>query len=101
MVSPVVSASGARRARSHAGGGWRDLAACIDSEAVFFPERGQSAEPAKAVCRGCPVAAECLEFALVTGEQHGIWGGKSERQRRVLRRQRGIAVASEDGGNDV
>lgn len=95
---PVAApTTGARRARAHTGDGWRDRAACIDSDAVFFPERGQSAGPAKAVCRGCPVAADCLEYALVRGEQHGIWGGTSERQRRVLRRERGLSIASEDG----
>lgn len=55
---------------------------------LMFPERGASAREAKAVCNGCVVRAECLEFALVNGEKYGIWGGKSERERRRMRRDR-------------
>jgi WhiB family redox-sensing transcriptional regulator len=68
---------------------WRDLGACqgmpID---LFFPERGDSTEEAKEVCRGCVVRAQCLEYALENSERFGIWGGTSERQRRRMRRAR-------------
>lgn len=65
---------------------WRDQAACIGMpESMFFIERGQSDKPAKAVCAGCPVIERCLQFALDNGEQHGVWGGTSERQRRRMR----------------
>jgi WhiB family redox-sensing transcriptional regulator len=40
---------------------------------------------AMAICGTCPVQQPCLEHALRTNEQHGIWGGKSERARRRLR----------------
>lgn len=70
---------------------WSD-AACrgLDAE-LFYPGRGESTRPAKSVCRDCPVKAECLEFALVNHEGHGIWGGVSERERRRLRRVRRAA----------
>lgn len=55
-----------------------------DPEA-FFPEKGQPTRPAKAVCGRCPVAAECLEYALTHDERFGVWGGLSERERRRLR----------------
>jgi WhiB family redox-sensing transcriptional regulator len=45
---------------------------------------------AKEVCRGCVVSNECLEYAIENGERFGIWGGKSERERRRLRRARAI-----------
>jgi WhiB family redox-sensing transcriptional regulator len=62
---------------------------------LFYPERGESTKQAKAVCRGCEVREDCLEYALVNGEKFGIWGGLSERERRRLRRQRKlIAVAA-------
>lgn len=66
---------------------WFAQAACrgLDPD-LFFPERGESVRQAKAVCASCPVAAECLATALNNGEKHGIWGGLSEKQRRVLRR---------------
>ncbi|MFP5322758.1 MAG: WhiB family transcriptional regulator [Acidimicrobiia bacterium] len=60
---------------------------------LFFPDRGESLEPAKAVCAECVVRDECLEFALAAGERFGVWGGTSERERRRIRRQRRIAAA--------
>ncbi len=54
----------------------------------FFPQRGEDARPAKAVCAACPVRTDCLDQALSTGEKHGIWGGLSERERRRIRGQR-------------
>ncbi len=52
---------------------------------MFFPGRGESAEPARQICATCPVRQPCLEFALSHGIVHGIWGGLSERDRRALR----------------
>jgi len=60
---------------------------------VFFPDRGESLEPAKQVCAGCVVRDECLEHALRNGERFGVWGGTSERERRRIRRQRRTAAA--------
>lgn len=73
--------------------GWRDRAACRDLDTeLFFPigttgPALDQAEQAKAVCAGCPVRAECLAWALDSG-QDGIWGGLTEDQRRTLRRGR-------------
>jgi hypothetical protein len=36
------------------------------------------------VCAGCEVRAECLQDALDNNELFGVWGGLSERERRVL-----------------
>lgn len=69
---------------------WDDEAGCqgIDPE-VFFPERpSDRALEAKAICRGCPVRTQCLEFALATRLDHGVWGGMTEVERRSLRRSR-------------
>jgi WhiB family redox-sensing transcriptional regulator len=60
---------------------------------VFFPDRGESLEPAKRVCAECVVRDECLEHALAHGERFGVWGGTSERERRRIRRQRRTAAA--------
>jgi WhiB family redox-sensing transcriptional regulator len=43
---------------------------------------------AKAICAGCPVREECLEYAMRWDQLCGVWGGLSERERRQLRRQR-------------
>lgn len=71
---------------------WVDSANCIGVDPdLFFPERGASTKESKEVCRGCIVREDCLEFALVSGEKFGIWGGLSERERRRIRRQRSQA----------
>jgi WhiB family redox-sensing transcriptional regulator len=52
---------------------------------MFYPARGEDQEPAVAVCRACPVRADCLEYALAGVEMFGVWGGTSERARRRMR----------------
>ena len=73
--------------------GWRSQALCRDTDPeLFFPIGTTGAallqiEQARAVCRQCPVQADCLDFALATNQDSGIWGGTSEEERRVLRRE--------------
>lgn len=73
---------------------WRADAACRSTDPdLFFPigstglAVGHIAS-AKAVCATCPVQAPCLEFALETNQDSGVWGGTSEDERRALRRKR-------------
>ncbi len=70
---------------------WQKRANCmgVDPE-LFYPERGASTKEAKSVCKGCVVRDECLEYAIITGEKFGIWGGMSERERRRIRRARSL-----------
>lgn len=71
---------------------WMAQANCTDLDTrLFFPGQGESSREAKAVCEGCIVRAECLEYALVNREIFGVWGGKSERQRRRIRGERAHA----------
>ncbi|MFI1530841.1 WhiB family transcriptional regulator [Streptomyces griseus] len=44
-------------------------------------------EEAKAVCRRCPVMDKCLDWALESGQDSGVWGGLSEDERRSLKRR--------------
>tara|TARA_R100000278_G_C5361113_1_gene125411 strand:+ start:260 stop:565 length:306 start_codon:yes stop_codon:yes gene_type:complete len=72
---------------------WKNKGACVGVEQdIFFPERGSSTRLAKAVCRRCEVQEECLEYAVNNGEKFGIWGGLSERERRAIRKKRGIVL---------
>ncbi len=77
--------------------GWQWRAACRgDDTALFFaPNRPEEKEErlvrerrAKAICAGCVVRVECLEYALRIREPHGIWGGLNEQERRLLIRER-------------
>ena len=72
---------------------WQLRAACRGPQAYLFfppsqPERKDEREiresRAKAICMSCNVRGDCLAFALETREQHGIWGGKNEVERRAM-----------------
>lgn len=66
---------------------WHADAACRQHPEVnYFPTLGENTAPAKQVCAGCPVRAECLAEALQDSHTVGVWGGTSERERRRLRR---------------
>ena len=69
------------------------LCAEIDPD-LFMPEKGakgrEDTRAAIAVCRQCPVSAQCLEYALTNGIAYGIWGAHSAQDRDRLR-ERGAA----------
>jgi WhiB family redox-sensing transcriptional regulator len=73
---------------------WVHRARCRDEDPeLFFPigSTGPAAtqvDAAKAVCARCEVVTECLEWALATGQDAGVWGGMAEEERRALRRAR-------------
>jgi WhiB family redox-sensing transcriptional regulator len=73
---------------------WRDHALCSDTDPeLFFPvgttgHALSSIEHAKRVCQECTVSSSCLDFALETNQDSGIWGGLSEEERRAIRRHR-------------
>lgn len=59
--------------------------------AVFFPSDGLGVQEAQRICADCPVSDACLEYALAHRIDHGVWGGRSERERRrILRRRRSV-----------
>jgi WhiB family redox-sensing transcriptional regulator len=73
---------------------WRHLAACRELDTnLFFPVGSKASTviddiaKAKAVCADCPVRLPCLQFALVSNQEYGVWGGYDEEERRGLRRQ--------------
>lgn len=72
---------------------WRARARCLgENPELFFPVGTtgpaipQTTE-AKQVCGGCGVRTTCLQWALDTGQDFGVWGGLSEDERRSLRRR--------------
>jgi WhiB family redox-sensing transcriptional regulator len=72
---------------------WVHRGACVGSEPELFFPIGSSGpalrqvEDAKQVCRQCAVADACLQWALQTGQDAGVWGGMSEDERRALKRR--------------
>ena len=78
-------------------GVWRNTASCRDTDpTLFFPvgTTGTALDQiaaAKAVCSDCNVMDLCLEFALTTNQDSGVWGATSEEERRQIRRERNAA----------
>lgn len=72
---------------------WQDRALCTQvGGQMFFPGKGdaQTTRDAKKLCRGCEVIGECLDYAIEHRERFGVWGGRSERERRKLMRANGV-----------
>ena len=74
---------------------WRQRAACreVSDPEVFFPigttgPALEQIEQAKRICRQCGVRKECLDWALETHQDIGVWGGLSEEERKALQRRR-------------
>jgi len=72
---------------------WMEHGACVGKpQAWWFPGRGENTNRSKNICAACPVLDQCREYALSTGQQHGIWGGLSERERHRIRAVRNRAA---------
>ncbi len=72
---------------------WRGDAECRGPNGSWFyppsrperrEERARRETKAKMICAMCAVSRQCLDFALETREQHGVWGGLTELERRAL-----------------
>ena len=72
---------------------WQDLGACRDSDpSLFFPigTTGPAVEQiaeATAICSTCVVQEACLQYALESNQESGVWGGYAEDDRRRLRKK--------------
>jgi|SRR5215813_10829152 len=83
---------------------WESRAACLHSDPdLFFPiapsgPAVRQIAQAKAICARCPVRGECLQFALTTHQVHGVWGGTSEEERRLLRSRGPDRMPAQVGG---
>lgn len=86
-LSPILTAAKIAKLRMRtAMNSWRDSALCAQTDpALFFPEKGSPVAEAVKICQKCEVRVECLDFAIATKQRFGVWGGKTERERRVIR----------------
>ena len=66
------------------------LCAQVDGE-LWFPDKGGDVTPAKKICFQCIHKTECAEWGI-KHELHGIWGGLSGRDRRLIRRKKNISL---------
>jgi WhiB family redox-sensing transcriptional regulator len=74
-------------------GDWHAAGACHGADPeIFFPVSGKGLsrpqiDRARGICAGCQVRGECLDYAMTSGEMHGIWGGTTPEDRTRARRQ--------------
>jgi WhiB family redox-sensing transcriptional regulator len=72
---------------------WRHDALCREEDPELFFPIGNTGpallqiDEAKQVCQRCPVTASCLQWALESGQDAGVWGGLSEDERRAVKRR--------------
>ena len=73
---------------------WRHKAACREEEPELFFPIGNTGpalmqiDEAKRVCQRCDMTEVCLNWAIETGQDAGVWGGLNEDERRSLKRKR-------------
>jgi WhiB family transcriptional regulator, redox-sensing transcriptional regulator len=69
---------------------WWEQAACQNADPeLFFPISGSGSSVldtarAKAICGGCRIRQQCLDYALDSREVHGVWGGLDYEERSRL-----------------
>ncbi len=90
----AIPPTGPMETRRTGGEDWRKLAACRNEDPELFFVVGSTSGPAllqiedaKNVCRRCPSVTPCLEFALESGQESGVWGMTSEDDRRAMKRR--------------
>jgi WhiB family redox-sensing transcriptional regulator len=70
---------------------WQAAGKCRGEDGSLFfgpPGEGWAAQrrregAAVAVCNGCPVIEDCRRHGLAVPERYGVWGGLTERERRI------------------
>ncbi len=85
-VIPLEGRAGSLHARLFEKEVWMKDANCRGTKtSLFYPERGESNKQAKNVCEECVVSIECSEYSFY--EKFGTWAGRSEQERRSLRKE--------------
>jgi WhiB family redox-sensing transcriptional regulator len=79
---------------------WRLAAACREHPTDWWFGTIHDRKRARAVCRGCAVRPECLEYALARPVLPGIWADTTSEERACLRLARAAAAQSDDLANE-
>lgn len=64
---------------------WKLRAACLDSDPeLFFADEDVDLQPLRQMCLGCPVIAQCRDYAD-TNRLTGFWANSTDAERRADR----------------
>ena len=77
---------------------WVKQAACLghNPDLWFLDDQTGSYREARAVCDACPVRVDCLQWALDSHTDHGMWGGLNPNERKQLRRRQQLGLHDSD-----
>ena len=77
---------------------WVKQAACLghDPDLWFLDDQTGSYREARAICNDCPVRIECLDWAIDSHTEHGLWGGLNPTERKQLRRRQHLQFSDSD-----
>jgi WhiB family redox-sensing transcriptional regulator len=80
---------------------WFAQAACKGMTDMFFGEKldYHLRQKALATCATCPVIEPCREYALKLSQHlrlQGVWGGLTQKQRRIILKEMKIKIVEED-----
>jgi WhiB family redox-sensing transcriptional regulator len=67
---------------------WRAAGACLSADPDLFFPIATGVAVGRQISDDCRVRQQCLDFAMRTGETHGIWGGTTPEERISARRRR-------------
>ena len=73
-----------------------ELPLCAQTDqSFFFPDKSDNSDAAiaRSICALCMHKQECLDWAIATNEEFGIWGGASPRQRRRIKEKRKKSIS--------
>lgn len=74
---------------------WANRGACVNMDTdLFYPDGEKDGavwtspdwETPRQVCLTCEVRQECLDYAMATDEEFGVWGGYTPDERKALKR---------------
>lgn len=65
---------------------WAAQGRCAGGDPDLMFPKGKVQRQVRQLCGPCPVRAKCLADALDNRTEYGVWGGKTERERRILLR---------------
>lgn len=87
---------------------WMEEASCMGkgvemffADSTFTSTNKKIIAQAKAICKNCPVSADCLSYAFNNDESFGVWGSFSAKERSAIRKHFNIKTLSKGQAKQI